>query len=214
VIGTAYRRTGIHRPLVAYTADGTRTETTYKDLNERANRFANAYLSRGLGRGGRIASMARNSPDVVAAYYGALKVGAPFTGVNPLYREAKIAHQLTHYAATLVLADPEFRELVGAALPAGADLVGYGDQLDALLVGQTADEPDVELDQNDIALIVYTSGTEATPKGVMIPRRNYLASTTTPAWAWGVETRPRPSTSRCRASPRSDRSTSARSGAA
>jgi acyl-CoA synthetase (AMP-forming)/AMP-acid ligase II len=39
-------------------------------------------------------------------------------------------------------------------------------------------------------MIVYTSGTEATAKGVMIPHRNYLASTT-PAWSWGLETGPR-----------------------
>lgn len=193
-IGDQLRRHARTQPdkvaVVAYAADGTRTQTSYAELDERANRFANLYLSYGIGRGGRVASMARNGTDVIAAYYGALKVGAAFTGVNPLYREAEVAHQLTHYSATLVLAEDEFHELAGAALPPGANLVGYGTQVDGLLAALPTDEPEVELDENDIALIVYTSGTEAAPKGVMIPHRNYLASTT-PAWAWGVETGPR-----------------------
>jgi len=193
-IGDQLRRHARTQPhkiaFISYSGDGTRTETTYGELNRRANRFAAAFSAHGIGRGGRVASMARNSVDVVAAYYGALKVGAAFTGVNPLYRQAEVAHQLTHYGATLVLAEEEFAELAGSALPEGAELVRYGGQLEALLAGQADDEPEVELDENDIALIVYTSGTEAAPKGVMIPHRNYLASTT-PAWSWGVETGPR-----------------------
>jgi acyl-CoA synthetase (AMP-forming)/AMP-acid ligase II len=186
-----HARTQPRKPaFIAYDSDGTRTETTYADLDERANRFAQLYLSLGITRGGRIASMARNSVDVAAAYYGALKVGAAFTGVNPLYREAEVGHQLTHSRAALVLAEPESAAVAAAALPDGARLLGYGAELDEQLATRPAEEPDVELDENDVALIVYTSGTEAAPKGVLIPHRNYLASTT-PAWSWGLETGPR-----------------------
>ena len=40
-----------------------------------------------------------------------------------------------------------------------------------------ADEPDCDVDEHDLAMLVYTSGTESTPKGVMITHRNYLIST-------------------------------------
>ncbi len=98
-IGDQLRRHARTQPdkvaFVAYDAAGTRTETTLRRaLNERANRYAQLFASRGIGRGGRVASMARNSVEVVAAYYGALKIGAAFTGVNPLYREAEVTHQL------------------------------------------------------------------------------------------------------------------------
>lgn len=193
-IGDQLRRHARTRPnklaFVAYAADGTRTETTYGALDERANRFAQLFAARGIGRGGRVASMARNSVDVVAAYYGALKIGAAFTGVNPLYREAEVAHQLGHSRADLVLTDGDFAAVVDAARPEGLDRLEYGADLDALLVGQPATEPEAELDENDVALIVYTSGTEASPKGVLIPHRNYLASTA-PAWGWGLDTGPR-----------------------
>ncbi|MBB3052388.1 acyl-CoA synthetase (AMP-forming)/AMP-acid ligase II [Prauserella isguenensis] len=193
-IGDQLRRHARTQPdkvaFIAYGADGTRTETTYGALNERANRFAHLFTARGLGHGGRIASMARNSVDVVAAYYGALKIGAAFTGVNPLYREPEAAHQLSHSRATLVLADPDFQAVVDAARPPDTARLTYGADLDGLLAEQPADEPDVAVDENDVALIVYTSGTEASPKGVLIPHRNYLASTA-PAWGWGLDTGPR-----------------------
>lgn len=182
-----HARTQPRKPaIVAYDLAGNRTETTYGDLDARANRFAALFASRGIGRGGRIASMARNGVDVVAAYYGALKIGAAFTGVNPLYREAEVAHQLRHSGAALVLTEDAFTAVVD---PAGVDRLTYGPELDELLAGQPTDEPDVELDENDVALIVYTSGTEAEPKGVLIPHRNYLASTA-PAWGWGLQTGP------------------------
>ncbi|GLZ46992.1 acyl-CoA synthetase [Actinomycetospora sp. NBRC 106375] len=192
-IGDQLRRHARAQPhkvaFIAYAADGTRTETTYGALDERANRFAHLFTTRGIGRGGRIASMARNSVDVVAAYYGALKIGAAFTGVNPLYRVPEVAHQLTHSRAGLVLAEDAFRDVVAGACPDGVEQLAYGSALEAELARQPADEPVVELDENDVALIVYTSGTEATPKGVLIPHRNYLASTA-PAWGWGLQTGP------------------------
>ncbi|MDI2030406.1 class I adenylate-forming enzyme family protein [Saccharopolyspora sp. TS4A08] len=192
-IGDQLRRHARTQPrkvaLVSYGADGTRAETTYAELNERADRYAQFFLARGIERGGRIASMARNGVEVVAAYYGALKVGAAFTGINPLYREAEVAHQLGHSKAEIVLAGTEFGEVVAAVRPDGVEQFGYGPELDALLAEHPAEEPEVELDENDVALIVYTSGTEAAPKGVLIPHRNYLASTA-PAWGWGLDTGP------------------------
>jgi acyl-CoA synthetase (AMP-forming)/AMP-acid ligase II len=186
-IGDQLRRHARTQPhkvaFIAYDADGTRVETSYGALNERANRYAHLFMARGIGRGGRVASMARNSVEVVAAYYGALKVGAAFTGINPLYRAGEVAHQLQHSGAGLVLADAAFAELI-----AGPHLA-YGTELDTWLDKQPTDEPLVDLDENDVALIVYTSGTEAAPKGVLIPHRNYLASTA-PAWGWGLDTGP------------------------
>lgn len=171
-IGDQLRRHARTQPdkvaFISYDVDGTRTETTYGALNERANRYAHLFTSRGIGRGGRIASQARNSVEVVAAYYGALKIGAAFTGINPLYREAEVAYQVEHSRADLVLGEADY----------GADLSAY-----------SSDESSVEVDENDVALLVYTSGTEASPKGVLIPHRNYLASTA-PAWSWGLQTGP------------------------
>ncbi|CAJ1585672.1 class I adenylate-forming enzyme family protein [[Mycobacterium] wendilense] len=192
-IGDQLRRHARTQPhklaFISYSADGVRTETTYGQLNERANRFAGLLAAHGVRRGDRVAAMARNHVDVVAAYYGALKLGAAFSGVNALYRASDVSFQLTHSRPAVVLADEEFETLVDEALPAGTTRLTFGSALERSLAAQPATEPDADVDENDVALVVYTSGTEATPKGVLIPHRNYLTSTA-PAWGWGLGTTP------------------------
>jgi acyl-CoA synthetase (AMP-forming)/AMP-acid ligase II len=184
-IGDQLRRHARTRPgkvaFVSYAPE--RVETTYGELDARANRFAHLLAGRGVGRGDVVAAMARNSVDVVAAYYGALKLGAAFTVVNPMLREHEVAWQLDHAGPAAVLVAPEF----AAAVP-GEPLL-LGPELDAELAALPDTEPDAEVDETDVAMLVYTSGTTAEPKGVLIPHRNYLVSTA-PAWSWGLQTGP------------------------
>ncbi|MFC7958840.1 class I adenylate-forming enzyme family protein [Rhodococcoides kroppenstedtii] len=192
-IGDQLRRHARTQPtktaFISYDADGTRVVTTYGQLDSAANRFANVLLGLGVTPGDRVASMARNSIDVVVAYYGTLKVGAAFTGINVLYRDAEVRHQLEHAEPTVVVAGPEFADTVRRVLPDGTTLLTYGDDCTTAMADASDTEPDVEMDENDIAMMVYTSGTEAAPKGVMIPHRNFLISTA-PAWSWGLRTGP------------------------
>lgn len=160
-----------------------RVETTYAQLDDRACRFARLLLAASVGRGDVVAVMARNGVDVVALYYGALKIGAAFTVVNVMFGEAEVARQLASARPSAVFADPDF----AALLPASAVL--FGPELDAALAAVEAGEACVDVDEHDVAMIVYTSGTEAAPKGVVIPHRNYLISTA-PAWSWGLQTGP------------------------
>ena len=75
--------------IVSYTPDGSRHVTSYAELDQRANRFAHALLSLGVGRGDRVAVMARNRVETVVAYYGALKIGAAFSGISVLFGERR-----------------------------------------------------------------------------------------------------------------------------
>lgn len=156
-----------------------RTETTYGELDRLANRHAHLLMGHGVVRGDVVAVMARNSVDVVALYYGTLKIGAALTVVNVLFGEREVAQQIDHAQPALVFATAEFAAVVpGSPLLLGADLADLPDT-----------EPDCDVDENDVAMLVYTSGTESAPKGVLIPHRNYLISTA-PAWSWGLQTGP------------------------
>lgn len=108
-IGDQLRRHARTQPnkvaFISYAADGTREVTTYGELDSRANRFANLLVDLGVTAGDRVASMARNSVDVVVAYYGTLKAGAAFTGINVMYRAAEVKHQLEHAEPTVVVVD-------------------------------------------------------------------------------------------------------------
>ncbi len=182
--------------FITYAADGARSTCTYAELDRLANRFAHVLVARGVGRGHRVAVLARNGLDVVVAYYGTLKAGAAFTGVNVLYRADDVLQQLQHAEPSVVVVGPEFVPLVdplrsqvpAAFLALGADVTGW-ESFATLVAAADDTEPDVEVDEHDVAMLVYTSGTEAAPKGVMVPHRNYLLSTA-PAWSWGLKTGP------------------------
>ena len=200
-IGDQLRRHARTRPdrvaLVAYAA-GERREVTYGELDRLANAVAHALLDAGVGRGDRVAVMARNSAEVVAFYYGALKAGAAFTGINVLHGAEEVLGQLDHAEPAAVLGGAEFTGLLEGLRPrvpsarawftlAASAPAGWT-TFDAVVAGPDT-EPEVDVDEHDLAMVVYTSGTEAAPKGVMIPHRNYLISTA-PAWSWGLRTGP------------------------
>jgi len=200
-IGDQLRRHGLSQPhkpaLISVTADGRRTVVTYRQLDAMANRCAHAFAHLGVIRGDRVAVMARNRIETVAAYYGALKLGAAYTGVNSWYRPEEAAYQLGHAEPRVVLADQAAAPVIdaaGSSQPftriALGDVTAAGRvALDDVPAGQPAEEPDVPVDEHDLAMVSYTSGTEAKPKGVMISHRNYLISTA-PAWSWGLRTKP------------------------
>lgn len=191
-----HARTLRNKPaFVSYGADGTRRVTTYRELDEGANRFASTLRAHGVRRGDRIAVMARNGVESVVAYFGALKVGAAFSGINVLLHETEVGQQLSHLEPAVVVVGAEFVPIVDAlrdqvAVP---NWFVFGDAADGwesvadLVAAGDPGEPDCDVDEHDLALVVYTSGTEAAPKGVMITHRNYLISTA-PAWGWGLRT--------------------------
>jgi long-chain acyl-CoA synthetase len=67
---------------------------TYSELDRLANRFANGLRRFGIQQGDRIALLLPNLPQVLIAYYGALKIGAIAVLASPLYLEAELEHQL------------------------------------------------------------------------------------------------------------------------
>lgn len=206
-IGDQLRRHAQHDPnrlaLVFYAADGAREEHTYGSLNDRVNRFASALRDRGVGRGDRVAMMSHNSPDYVTAWYATLKLGGVFTGINFTFKPAEIEYQVNHAEPKVLIVE----DCLLGSVPDRAQLPSVSTYFVSSLNGQEAGdgwtpfselvspefpaaEPDADVDELDVAMIVYTSGTEAFPKGVMIPHRNYLISTA-PAWSWGLDTGPK-----------------------
>ncbi len=201
-LGDQLRRHRANQPdktaFVLVGADGARNAVSYSALDAMANRAGNMLQGLGLQRGDRVAVLSRNRIESVAVYYGALKIGAAFTGVNPLFHASEIRQQLVHAEPAVVLTSAEFVDIVSVA-SAGLKMAridfddtattsewhGYAE----LTARVGADEPEADVDELDIAMLVYTSGTEAAPKGVLIQHRNYLISTA-PAWSWGLRTGP------------------------
>ena len=181
--------------IVSYAPDGGRTVTTYGELDQGANRAAHMLLRLGAARVDRVGEMARNRVESVIAYYGALKIGAAYSGINVLFGAGEVAQQVAHLEPAAVVVAAEFLPVMEEAL---TDLENRpeivvldhtdevaGHSFERLLGSSPATEPESDVDEHDLAMIVYTSGTEAAPKGVMLPHRNYLISTA-PAYTWGL----------------------------
>ena len=76
---------------------------TYRELDELANRFANALVALGVAAGDRVALLMPNCPQMVLAYYGGLRAGAVMVPTSPLYVESELEHQLRDSDASVVV---------------------------------------------------------------------------------------------------------------
>ena len=85
---------------------------TYRELNDATNRFANALIELGVRKGDRVALLLPNSPQMLIAYYGALKAGAIAVSLNPLFNADELELQLKDSGAETIVTLSLFYKLV------------------------------------------------------------------------------------------------------
>lgn len=90
---------------------------TFRDLENSANRFANALTRLGVQKGDRVALILPNSPQFVISFFGALKVGAIVIAFNPMYTPSEIERQLNDCAAETVVTMTKFYPAVKQVQP-------------------------------------------------------------------------------------------------
>ena len=155
---------------------------TYRALNDQANRLARALRGLGLKKGDRVATVCANSTEFVITKFGVAKGGYVLVPVNPMLGARDIAYVVQHAEASVLVIDDVFApavESVRVNLPtvrqlitlpiAGQDAGASFIRFDALLEEQAPLEvEDVEIWDREPFQIMYTSGTTAVPKGVVI----------------------------------------------
>lgn len=144
---------------------------TYAALLEETGRLANALLSLGLRKGDRLLVQVEKCEAVLSLYLACLRAGVIFLPVNPGYTVAETAHFLTDAEPALAVCDPGCVEGLAAL---GARVMALPDLL-VLAEGQAVGFVDPSHGPDDLAAILYTSGTTGRSKGVMLTREN-LAS--------------------------------------
>jgi amino acid adenylation domain-containing protein len=166
-------------------ADGDERGISYAEMVALALRFRDWLVAAGVGPGDRVGIHQPKSIDSVASLFGALACGAAYVPLDPLApagRNAYILHncQVKAVVAEQRLADavqPELAKL--GASPAWLELepVGGGRALDAALARAAAsalNAPPATIAPDDLAYLLYTSGSTGVPKGVMLSHRNAL----------------------------------------
>jgi acyl-CoA synthetase (AMP-forming)/AMP-acid ligase II len=166
---------------------------TYMEMAQRVNRLANALLSLGVSRRDKVAVMSLNGPEVIETYYACSKIGATFVPLNYRAKREEITYMINNSEAQTLLVGPRYLELVSAIQPELAaikNLFCYGPAADGakpfddLLCSGSDDEVFVETEEDDPAMLLYTSGTTALPKGVVLTHLTlsvYVTNTMSPA---------------------------------
>jgi long-chain acyl-CoA synthetase len=188
-----------NRPAIFF--EGSRL--SYRRLNREVNRFANALMSLGVGKGARVVLLLPNVPQMVIGFYGTMKAGGTAVFVPPVIEPEEVVRQIKETEASVLVTvsiwaglAKQIREACGiphVVLTDPADYLspikllisGWRNRNFALsnsvqwldlLGGKSNKSPTVEVASEDLAVIQYTGGTTAQSKGVMLSHRNLVAN--------------------------------------
>jgi acyl-CoA synthetase (AMP-forming)/AMP-acid ligase II len=152
---------------------------TYRQADDIAGRFANALADAGLSPGERVLLICENSVEAMLAKIGVAKAGMVAVPLNPSLALDVIEHLVRRTEPRFALVDAELWPrvervfaatglAVGATITVGGGPVAGSPAFADLLAGRAPGEPDVQIHGDDIWQLLFTSGTTAMPKGVML----------------------------------------------
>jgi acyl-CoA synthetase (AMP-forming)/AMP-acid ligase II len=152
---------------------------TYADLDRRAARTAAGLARLGVGRGDVVGILLYNCPEFLETMFAVARLGAVFMPMNWRLAGEEVGYIAGHAGARLVVSEPELAPLATAARGhlSGVPLVGVGGALSGWTPFEALREageapPLADVAADDVHRLMYTSGTTARPKGVMITYGN------------------------------------------
>ena len=166
--------------------EGGATALSYADLGRRTGQLAARLRALGGQVGDRIVVQVEKSPKNVLLYLAALRAGLVYVPLNTAYTAAELAYFLGNAEPSVVVCRPADEAAVGGLLTTGKLVTlgtdGNGSLLDDL---PEAELPVEQRAPNDLAAILYTSGTTGRSKGAMLTHANLLSNALTLKDLWG-----------------------------
>ena len=159
----------------------------YGELLDESARIANALVAAGCERGDRVAVQTDKHWQVLALYLGCLRAGLVYLPLNTGYQKAELAHFFGDATPRVVVCRPETLGTV-ATLAGDATVLtqdASGGEIGDRARGQPASFETVISQPDDLAAIVYTSGTTGRSKGAMLTHRNLASNATALVQGWG-----------------------------
>jgi acyl-CoA synthetase (AMP-forming)/AMP-acid ligase II len=162
---------------------------TYKALNERVNRLANALIKKGLKKGDRIGVLVHNCYQFIEIYFAAAKTGSIFCPYNNHLNAREVSDIILYSTPRFLFLDAEFGDIVDPLRPHLESVEHFvylqkprwsfmGDY-ENLISGGEKDEPGVKIKDDDVMSIFFTAGTTGRPKGAMRTHRHVMTNAIT-----------------------------------
>lgn len=199
VIGDALRRCALNYPDKLAVRDyygihySKGFSYTYNELFETVNRLANGFVSLGLEKGDRVAVQTGTGMGYVLSLLALTKAGMIIAPISRAFMREEIIYQIEDSGAKAFVVDDDiFEERVGkltAELKSINVFIGIGKgspcdcEFDSLIKEGSPDEPEIKVEDDDIATLIYTSGTTGKPKGTPLTHRNWSFS----SYIWAGE---------------------------
>ncbi len=154
-----------------------RREITWKVFDEKANRFANMLLERGVKKGDKVGILLMNCLEWLPIYFGILKAGAMAVPLNFRYTADEIKYCLDLAEVDILMFGPEFigriEEIADEISKnrllfyVGEGCPSFAEHYDSLVANCTSIAPDVKISDDDNAAIYFSSGTTGFPKAIL-----------------------------------------------
>jgi long-chain acyl-CoA synthetase len=158
---------------------------TFKELDERVNRLANAFIGLGCKKGDRLAILSENTHKYMEVYFAAAKAGMSVTPLNFRLSDTELAYIVNDSESVLFLAGDGYEgrsQTIKSQLKHINNYVSLDNRSEShlfyedILRESSVDEPRVPVNENDMVILMYTGGTTGLPKGVMLSHRNILSA--------------------------------------
>ena len=170
------------KKIFLYFAD---QEVSFAEFDQNINRAANVFLELGIKKGDRVCFFLPNSPEFIYGWLGLSKIGAVLVPINTNYRTEETKYIVNHSGANTILVHSSLNDVVDKIRPQtpllknflylgedihNRDYIDFKDALDSAATGLMP----VDISEEDICEIMYTSGTTGPSKGVVLTHKYFI----------------------------------------
>lgn len=160
-------------------------EFSYQDFLSLTANMAGWLESQNFELGSRVMVQVEKSPENLLWYFAVIRAGLTYLPLNTAYQSDELSYFIANAEPSLIICDPSKQELFQSLASCQIETLDAEGNF-SVSIPECPDYSDAEVAENDIAVILYTSGTTGKPKGAMISHGNLCsnAASLSEAWQW------------------------------
>jgi amino acid adenylation domain-containing protein len=145
-------------------------QLTYKELNERANQVAHYLISRGVKAETLVGICMERGFEMIVGLLGVLKAGGAYVPLDPAYPKARLEYMVRDSGAELILTQQRLIEQMPETSAEKVSIDGQWEEISR----QSRENTASKVDADNLAYVMYTSGSTGEPKGVMVQHKGLV----------------------------------------